>query len=210
MKAVNLLPRETSRRRDARKIDPVVVGAAVLVLAVAAAIGGGFVLERSHARAEQQQLTAARSELARVQAEQPAPGTKNQVLSSPAALAQEPSWRQALESVLATRVPWDHTLGELSRIVPAGVTLSSLSLGGTGFGTSGSLLLSGKASSKLAIVQLLSRLTLVPELDQVELGSTSVDPTGGGVSFSMQAQVKDPAAPSPPAGTTTTTTAGPA
>lgn len=205
MKAVNLLPRENLRRREAPRIDPVVALGVALVLAVAAAVGSAFVLERSHARSEQQQLAAARAELARAQAEQPAPGTRHAVLTRPEALAQEPTWRAALEGVLAARVSWDHTLSELSRVIPAGVTLSNLSLGASGPGTPGSLSLTGKASSKLVIVQLLSRLTLVPELDQVQLGSTSVDPTNGDVSFSIQAQVQGPAPPSPPAGTTTGT-----
>ncbi len=207
MKAVNLLPRENLRRREARRIDPVVVGGVALVLAVAAAVGGGFALERSHVHSEQRQLAAAHTELARAQAQQP---KGHQALSGPSALAQAPTWRQALEGVLATRVSWDHTLGQLSRVVPAGVTLSDLSLGSSGAGTPGSLSLSGKASSKLLVAQLLSRLTLVPELEQIKLGATTVDPTSGDVSFSVQAQVTVPALPSPPAdstaGTTTTST----
>ena len=208
MRAVNLLPRQPQRVRKPVRIDPLAVGAAGLVLAVAAAVGGGFVLERSHVRSEQQKLAAARAAVAKAQAELPKPGSTPQLLSRPAVLTQVQTWQLAIEGVVASRVPWDHTLAELARLVPAGVSLGSLSLDGAAVGAPGSLSLSGKAASKLAVAQLMSRLTLLPELDQIQLGPVAADPAGGGVSFSMHAQVAGPAAASPatPASTSTSTT----
>jgi Tfp pilus assembly protein PilN len=208
MRAVNLLPREIPGRRERRRIDPLAVGAAGLVLVVAAAVGGGFVLERSHARSEQQKLAAARTAVAEAQAELPKPGSTPQLLSSPAALAQEQPWQQAIEGVLVSRVPWDLTLAKLARVVPESVSLASLSLDGSPTGGPGSLSLTGEASSKLAVAQLLARLTLLPELDQVKLGPVSDEVTSGKVSFSMQAVVTGPATSTPTSttGTSTTTT----
>jgi Tfp pilus assembly protein PilN len=199
MKAVNLLPREISRRRTRRRVDLLLAGGIAVTVAVVAAVGAGFVLAHSHARTEQQKLTTARATLARLQAQQQqsAPTAKAPALAPPAVLSQTQWWQAALASAVSTRFAWDHTLTELSHVVPAGVTFSSLTLGGSGAAAStspagtvsaGSLSLSGTTSSEAAVAQLLSRLMLLPDLTQVELNSSTVDATGV-VTFQVQAQV---------------------
>ncbi len=206
MKAVNLLPHEIPGLPRRRRLDRLLVGGGAGTLAVVAALAGAFVLFHGRARVEQRELATARAALARAQALQRGAARQPSILSSPAVLSQVQPWRQAVESALATRVPWDQTLAELARIVPAGVTLSSLTLGATGTGAAAPLTLSGKASSRLCVVQLLSRLTLVPEIGQVTLGATTTDPASGVISFSIQAQMTGAAAASPAAGASTPST----
>lgn len=208
MKAVNLLPREIRGRRARRGVSGALVAGAAVTLVVAAAIGGGFVLERSHAGSEQRQLTTARAELAHEQARQAKTPQGPQTVPPPAALGQQQSWQQALAGALATRAPLDDTLAQLARLVPANVTVMNLTLdGATVAGTPGSLTLQASAYSQLGVAQLLSRLTLVPELSQVRLGTNTADPTTGIVTFTVQAQLGSSApAATAGAGTTTDTT----
>src|SRR5581483_4037006 len=205
MRAVNLLPRELSGRharpgRGGRRVDPLAAGGAVLTVVVAAALGGGFVMERSHASSAQRRLAAARAELARLQSTQPAktPGTHGPTLSA-SVLSQQAPWQTALTSALAGRVAWDGVLSELSRVVPANVTVSTVTLGGSSRSKTaaggGSLSLAGTAYSEQGVVQLLSRLQLVPGLSQIVLGPTTAAGKSGVVSWSLTATIAAPAAP---------------
>ncbi len=208
MRAVNLLPRETlagGKRRGG--LDPAVAGGAALTVVVALAVAGGFVLAHSHARNEQRQLTTARAAVLQAQEQQATtPGvTTPQILSPPTALTQRQAWTDAVGTALVSRVPWDTMLAELARVVPANVTLQSLSLGGTAT-SPGSVTLTGSAYSQLGVAQLLSRLSLVPGLTQITLSSTSADATSGVVTFSVQADVAGIATAAPPTDTSTTAT----
>lgn len=186
MKAVNLLPREISGDRGRRRVNPSLAGGVAVTAAVVAAVAGGYVLAHGHAQTEQQKLTTAHATLVQLQAQQAAAET---TLNSPAVLSQAQSWQAALTTALSTRIPWDHTLTELSHVVPADVTFSSLSFSGATAATGGTLTLEGTTSSEPALARLLSRLMLLPDLSQVELNSSSTSPTTGDVSFQLQAQV---------------------
>lgn len=204
MRAVNLLPRESNTRRGGRRVDPFVVGGATLTIVVAVALGGGFALEHSHASSEQRQLATARAELARLQGEATqGSGTKTPTLPTPTVTQQQLPWQAALTSALSTRVAWDDVLAQLARVVPANVTVTTVTLGaGTASGTTtgtapaagsaGTLALGGTAFNENGVAQLLARLGLVPDLASIALTSSTADPKTGVVTFAISAQVSPP------------------
>jgi Tfp pilus assembly protein PilN len=205
VRAVNLLPRETRSSRSSRRVDPLLAGGAALTVVVAAAVGGGFFVAHSHAASEQNKLAAARTQLSRLQAEarQASTGHSTPVLPTPAVTLQQGPWQAALAGVLSARVAWDDVLSQVARVVPGNVTVSNLSLGGGTTSTTatagtaatsphGTLTLGGTAFSEDGVVQLLSRLALVPDLSNVALTSSTVDSTSGHVTFTLTAQVSTP------------------
>jgi Tfp pilus assembly protein PilN len=230
VKAVNLLPRDETSGRGARRVDPLVVGGAVLLVAVVGGTAGGYVLEHKHAGSEQQQLASAQAQLAAAQArlQHQQTARAKTILPTPSVTSQEKPWRDAVASALSTRIAFDRALLEFERVVPSDVTVSNLSMAapaassttttpgasGTGGGT---FSLSGKTFSEDGVARLLSRLMLVPDLTGVSLTSSTADPATGIVTFDIEAQVKGaPATAAPPAtstvptstGTTTTTSGG--
>lgn len=205
MKAVNLLPSDSNSRRvsGGRRIDPFVASGAAITVVVAAALAGGFALEHSHASAAQRKLATARAELTRIEAEsRQGSGTSTPSVPVPAVTQQQLPWEAALTSALSTRVAWDDVLAQLARVVPANVTVTTVTLGGAVAGTTpapgsdGSLSLGGTAFSENGVVQLLSRLGLVSDLSNVALTSSTADPKTGVVTFTVTAQVGTPTATS--------------
>jgi Tfp pilus assembly protein PilN len=109
----------------------------------------------------------------------------------------------ALQSALQTRVAWDRVLREFSLVLPEDVWLTQLSLkspvspstntppdsGGapTGF------TIEGSTYSHDAVARLLSRLSVVPDLTNVQLVSSSVASTNGQITvhFNIAADIRD-------------------
>jgi Tfp pilus assembly protein PilO len=71
-------------------------------------------------------------------------------------------------------------IDELTRILPAGTVLDSLTLG------NGALAISGKAQSEYGFAQFLSGLKKLPKVKGINMNDTSFDQTSGGVKFSIQ------------------------
>jgi Tfp pilus assembly protein PilN len=121
---------------------------------------------------------------------------------------------QALQGALDGRVAWDRVLREISFVVPDDVWLSGLALQAptpptvptvpadgeqapaVSASTSSDFTMNGKAFSHQGVARLLSRLALVPDLDNVTLGhSTKVPSATGGrdsVEFSVMAGIRAP------------------
>jgi Tfp pilus assembly protein PilN len=201
MKAVNLLPRETrSSRSSSLRFDPLAIGGMAITAVVVAAIGAGFALAHSHASSEQQRLSAARSELAQLKAEETQSGAvSTPILPTPAVTGQAGTWKSALDSALAGRLAWDDVLSQIGRVTPANVTFTNVTLGAaatttaTTTASAGALTLSGTAFSQDAVAQLLARLQLVPGLAGVTLTSSTGDPKSGVVTFVIAADAPAPA-----------------
>ena len=217
MRAVNFLPREgRSGQRRATGFDPFLVGAVVLTVVVVAAIGGGFVLGRSHASSQQQQLDAARAQLASAVARQAAANPGTPIVATPAVLGQIPTWKAAVGTALSTRVPYDLILAQFGRLVPARVTVESLTLGGStsrtapAGGSGGELAIGGTAFGNDDVAQLLARLALMPQVTGAQLTSSVTDPTTHIVTYAISAQLKGATTGFSTTGTGTpsTTTAG--
>jgi Tfp pilus assembly protein PilN len=209
VKAVNLLPRDETSA-GARRLDPLVVGGAVLLVAVVGGTAGGYMLEHKRAGSEQTQLASAQAQLAAAQArlQQLQSHPKKPILPTPSVTSQEKPWRDAVASALSTRIAFDRALLEFERVVPSDVTVSDLTMGAPGAATSsgttttagsapttgttggGSFTLSGKTFSEDSVARLLSRLMLVPDLTGVSLQTSTTDPQTGIVTFAISAQVK--------------------
>ncbi len=209
MRAINLLLQESRAGQTfAAGLDRLVAGGAALTAVVAIVVGGGFVIEHSHASSAQRQLDAARAQLAQVTAHRSA-HTGTPVVPTPAVVAQIAPWQTAVDTALSTRVAYDIVLAQLGRLIPANVTLSTVSLGGTTgtaaptAGSAGALSIGGTAFTEDGVAQLLARLALIPQATGVTLTSSSADPKTGIVTFLVSAQMKGASA-----GFTTTTTSG--
>ena len=206
MRAVNLLPRESRSSRSVTAQNlPAVVGGGLGFLVVAA-LAAGYLSASSKVGAAQTELTAAQAQLA---ATPVPPAPKAQVNSTPTeALSQQAPRLQAVSSALSQRIAWDRVLREFSFVLPTDVWLQSVAMsapaGGssdTGTGTSASgFSVTGTTSSYESVARLLSRMYLVPDLEQVTL--SQVSGSDKLISFSISAGVKSgaaPAAATPPA-----------
>src|SRR5690348_15929514 len=112
MRAVNLLPRETSNKKLG--IDRALVAGVAFTALVAALLAGSFFLEKAHAATQRQRLAAAQAALAQAQSQQPTTHSPAPAhLQIPVVLSQQQPWHVALNAALATRVSWDVLLTQL-------------------------------------------------------------------------------------------------
>ena len=184
---------------------PAVVAACAGVLVVAL-LAGMYLLGNSKVASAQRGLDAAKTELAATPLPPAAP--KTLPLPPAVAAAQQPLLA-AVSSALSQRIAWDRILREFSLVLPTDVWLSSLTLTTPSPGpmSATGVQLEGTTYSYGSVARLLSRLSLVPDLGQVTLASTSR--TGRLIQFTVNAGVKGaPVAPSVAPTTTTSTTPG--
>jgi Tfp pilus assembly protein PilN len=205
MRAVNLLPRDSRASRSVTAQNlPAVVGGGLGFLVVAA-LAAGYLSASSKVGAAQQELTAAQAQLA---ATPVPPAPKAQGNSTPTdALSQQAPRLQAVSSALSQRIAWDRVLREFSFVLPTDVWLQSVAMSAPAGGTSGTagtsasgFSVTGTTSSYESVARLLSRMYLVPDLEQVTL--SQVSGSDKLISFSISAAVKSgaaPAAATPPA-----------
>jgi Tfp pilus assembly protein PilN len=210
MRAVNLLPRETSSN-DLGANRALVVGIAVTVF-VLAILAGAFFLEQSNASTARRRLADAQAALARAQSQQasnPSPAARLQV---PVVLSQQEPWHVALSAALSTRVAWDVLLRQLEYAVPDKISLTSVTVGGAGASTgaaSGTITLGGSAFSSDDVAVFISTLQRLPRVSQVTLASSTGSSGSKVQTFSITAQMTLPVAlTAPPQATDTTTTTG--
>jgi Tfp pilus assembly protein PilN len=202
MHAFNLLPKEEVRAEKETKqsaIPHVIVAlAGVLVFAALAA----FYLSSSAAVTKKSgELDDLRGDLASLQVPEKQPENPTESAN----IAGERSARTAaLSTALADRLAWDRVLRELALVLPADVSLATLdatapSPGSAGAATSAavsSFRVTGTSVSQASVARLLSRLQVIPELQnvQLEFATASEDPTQPGVNFAITASVRQGAA----------------
>lgn len=191
MRAVNLLPRDEPTRSFEAKRGIVFLGgggaALVTVVLATLILGAG-----GAAKQERQSLDLINAELAAVP--KPDPGQSNP--QDDTALVTEKSARiSALSTVLAGRIAWDEILRQISQVLPEDVWLSTLvtasSTEPAGGGTP-TLTLNGSTYSQDGVARFLSRITILPALDNVQLQTSSSSPDGTTsiVQFVIVADVK--------------------
>ena len=184
MRAVNLLPRqqvEQKRERPNTVVLLAAIGGAAVVLAL---VAGTLVANRSVSR-EQQALSSARAVLAVTPAHQLSAETqafRQQVLT------QREQRSLALASALGKRVAWDRVLRRFALVLPGDVWLTSLTgtvpLDPTATPTAtttGSslpapateLTIQGSTYSQASVARLLERLSIVPDLKNVQLQNSA-------------------------------------
>jgi Tfp pilus assembly protein PilN len=205
MRAVNLLPSDRKREADARgggvgggggSSGPLTTKRVAIVGGVLAAIVCGFVAfsfvgARSDVARKQDALDAIQQQVAEAQAQaiaaQQSQQTQQPQTATTALPADLKAQLDAFNMVASARIQWDQLLSDVSRVIPEGSWLSSLTLQGapatpvdpsapapapstpttavapTGF------VVSGFALSQPVVAKLLQQLALVPMLSDVTL-----------------------------------------
>jgi Tfp pilus assembly protein PilN len=226
MRAVNLLPADSAARKSFRKEDPAVVVGSALGVIVLIGLLAGFMNVHSKVNAEQKKLTDVRAELAQLSLVKkpvvvpPKAVHTKPIIPIPAVTSEEQPRLAAITTAMSTRIAWDRILREFSLVLPSDITLTSLTLNAppapvstvpgaapaAPAGGAQGLTIAGSAYSHDGVARLLSRLMLIPDLTNVTLASSSAasgstpGTSGGGVQFSISADVKGaPAPPAPPA-----------
>jgi len=173
MRAVNLLPRDEVKRSFEAKRGVVFGSAAgaalVTVVLVSMSISaGGSIGEK------QAELDAMRAEIAAI----PTPTASD--TSNDDALAAEKGARiGALSSALTSRVAWDRVLRQVSLVLPEDVWLTNLtatapttSATAPAAAAASGFMLTGSTYSQNGVARFLSRLSVIPDLENVRLQSS--------------------------------------
>jgi Tfp pilus assembly protein PilN len=213
MRAVNLLPKDSARR--AGPPVPTAVAATVIGGVVLVSLVISVLLLSAHGKVKSREL-----ELAQKQAELAAiPVPAQSRLQQQDALVADKSARvAALNAALAKRIAWDRVLREFALVLPDDVWLLSLSATAPSSATAtpatstsptsssstpalgGQLGFSieGYTYSHDAVARLLTRLTIVPDLQQVQLISSEQAKLGNRtvIHFKISANVRAPGASS--------------
>lgn len=185
MRAVNLIPKDARRGastdiRSLRGPGSAVVGLLGVVLVLVTL----YVLASNDVSKRQGQLASLQQQLAQTQAE----ATKLDGYTQFAKLAQ--ARIQTVREIASGRFNWKQALSDLSRVVPANTSLSSLSATvdpGAGTSASGSLRgditapafeLTGCTASQDDVARLMSRLRLIRGVTRVTLSDAVQSSTG--------------------------------
>ena len=202
MRAVNLLPRqhvEQSRERP----NAVVLLAAIGGAAVLLALVGGFLVANRSVNREKQSLASARAVLAVTPDHELSVQTQSfrqQVLT------QREQRSLALASALGKRVAWDRVLRRFALVLPNDVWLTSvvanvpLDPTAAAATTTSSALpaaateltIQGYTYSQASVARLLERLTVVPDLTDVQLQNSAAASVSGQnvVNFTIVANIR--------------------
>jgi Tfp pilus assembly protein PilN len=214
MRAINLLPRDDTRRTSAKPPNAVVLAAVLAAVVLAALLSGLFLLSHGKVTQKQTTLKQLESELNAI----PVP-TQNEVQTENALVADKKQRVTALSTALSKRVAWDRVMREFSQVLPADVWLLNLSAkspsspgaattpsSSTPTSTTGGssapaaatgFQIEGYTYSHDAVARLLSRLMVIPDLTNVQLNVSErqkVD-NQGVVHFRISADVRQPGAP---------------
>jgi Tfp pilus assembly protein PilN len=213
MRAVNLLPKEESRGRGPELPKPVAITSIAGLTLVLALLGLLFVNAHGTVTSRQGELAEKQQELAAI----PVPA-QNQLQQQDALVADKQARVTALNAALSRRVAWDRVLREFALVLPDDVWLlnlaahspvsaattavtaaastpsSSASVTATALGFT----IEGYTYSHEAVARLLTRLSLVPDLQQVQLVKSEQAKLGSRsiVHFSIAANVRAPGASS--------------
>jgi len=220
VRAINLLPRDDRRRKGPSIPTPVAVTSIAGFTLVAALLGLLFVSAQGTLKSRRLELAQKQQELAAI----PVPA-QNQVQQQDALVADKKARVTALNAALSKRIAWDRVLREFALVLPDDVWLLSLSARaptsaattatttstGTAGSTSGTSTSSGSLAvgelgftidgytySHEAVARLLTRLSVIPDLEQVQLEKSEQADLGDRsvVHFKIEANVRAPGATS--------------
>jgi Tfp pilus assembly protein PilN len=176
MRAFNLLPKEEARgTQEERSPMPYVLVALVGVL-VFAALSAFYLMSGKDVADRQAQVEDLRAQLAVYVAQE-----KPQSAEDPTAAlsAERLSRTNALSSALATRLAWDRVLRELALILPQDAAIDSIEATAPGAfnapaaSVDGSPIVHftmvGGTDSQASVAELLARLSVIPEFENVAL-----------------------------------------
>jgi Tfp pilus assembly protein PilN len=212
VQAVNLLPKD-DRRRGGPTIPPALAATAIGGFTVlTAALALLFVTAHGTVKSRRLELEQKKQELAAI----PVPA-QNQLAQQDALVADKKARVTALNAALSRRVAWDRVLREFALVLPDDVWLENLTAAAPTPATATTATLSAPSSSTGslavaeqgftiegytyshdAVARLLTRLSVIPDLEQVQLmtseqGKINDRPI---VHFKISANVRAPGATS--------------
>jgi Tfp pilus assembly protein PilN len=192
MRAVNLLPREEATKSFAAGRG-VVFGAVGGLALTTAVLGSMYMSAGGAANSKRTELDSIRAQIAAIP---PAPVRDT---SQEDALAAEKGARiGALSGALSGRVAWDRVLRQVSLVLPEDVWLMNLAAVAPGADTQAAgaagFTLTGATYSQNGVARFLSRLSVVPDLENVRLQSSQSELRNERelVQFTILADVRPP------------------
>jgi Tfp pilus assembly protein PilN len=205
VRAVNLLPRDDAQRGRRRQNLPALISTAAIVL-VAGLVGVLYFSAKTTATAKQLELQDAKDELALL----PTPSDLATQTAGQRKLAAEQQARvNALSTALGHRVAWDRVLREISLVLPNDVWLTQLAAfspkpptGQAPVTTPGAVpqgfTMAGYTYSHDAVARLITRLSVIPDLQNVWLERSLRTKLAGRhvITFTIKADVRAPGATS--------------
>jgi Tfp pilus assembly protein PilN len=203
MRAVNLLPEQERQRGTTLLTTPVaVIGGAALVLTATLFVGIAFYQSHGKVSDREATLSSIREQTTQVQAA---------TVRSASERGQEQARVAAFTSAAGARFVWDDLLDDISRVLPNGSWLTSLTMQGaavtaptttpgapaatapvaTGFNVA------GVALNQDVVAQVMQRLELIPELSGVTLQQSTRTAIGDtpAYQFTMTASILAPEVP---------------
>lgn len=198
MRAVNLLPRDEPRQSFGGTSARFAVGGTIGFVVVSALLATSILSAGGAIKEKRDTLEGLRTALAALPHANPDDTAQN------AQLETEKAQRiAALAGALGGRIPWDRVLREVSLVLPDDVWLTSLSATSpaaptaaaaapAGSAVTNGFVLSGATYSPAAVARLISRLAVVPDLENVALQTAAATKVGEKkvVSFTIVASVK--------------------
>jgi Tfp pilus assembly protein PilN len=200
VRAINLLPRDDSRRNQ--KTQWIVLAPVAAAVLLTALLSVTFLSASGKVKDKQAELQSLNDTLAAI----PTPDASK--IQSQNALATDKQVRvTALSAALTRRVAWDRIFRELSLVLPEDVWLTTLSArapvsssvpvaaapaaAGTAVAAS-QFTLDGYTYSHAAVARLLSRLSVIPDLVNVQLQQSTLTEAGASktVHFVIAADVR--------------------
>ncbi len=192
MRAVNLLPRQQVERTRERP-DALVLVAAIGGATVVLALVGGFLLANRSVDRQRQNLSSARAVLAVTPAHHLSASTQS---FRSTVLNDREQRSLALDAALGKRVAWDRILRRFALVLPDDVWLTSLvgtvPLDSTAAAaavatttpsvlppTPTALTIQGYTYSQDSVARLLERLSVIPDLKNVQLQNSQASTVAG-------------------------------
>jgi Tfp pilus assembly protein PilN len=204
MRAFNLMPRDEPRQGRGGAAPLPQIGLAVLGLLLVVALGAAYLLMGARVSEKQNRADELRGQLAAQGEPAPSPEAPPQGETDPALEQESQARTAALADALAGRVAWDRVLREFSLVVPDNVSLTTVTSGAPATDSNSppadpavgpkSLTITGLAPNQAVVALLLSRLSVLPELDTVQLQTSTREDSA--YNFSIVATVAAPGAAS--------------
>lgn len=187
MQAVNLLPEYARTGRRWTSAGSELSSRRILPIGGIAAVGLALIFGLFYFH-ERSLVSSKKSELATAQARLVAQSARAEPIKQ--AQAANAARSTIVHSVTSSRVHWDAVLGDLGRVLPTGVSLSSLSistptsaLGVPPAAGATTFTMAGATNSHVRVADILDRLSVLPWLSGVLLQATTR--SGNAVNFSI-------------------------
>ena len=200
MQAINLLPRDDARRNQ--KTQWIVIVPVVVAVLMTGAFSAMFLSASGKVKDRKAELSSLELQLAAI----PTPDA-SKVRTQNALAADKQARVTALNVALSRRVVWDRVFRELSLVLPDDVWLSTMSAkapvsssvatppaapaAGAAVAATG-ITMDGYTYSQPAVARLLARLTVIPDLVNVQLQQSTLTKIGttSVVHFTIAADVR--------------------